>query len=99
MSFRKLVPLALLTLAGCQTAPQPQAGSLDAGFGETVKYDMALQTIDPDPVYDANDAQPGASGALGAAAAKRYRTGQVKAVETQGTTTSQSSSGSSSGPR
>lgn len=91
------MPLALLALSACQTTPPPQAGSLDAGFGEAVKYDMALQTIDPDPMYDANDAQPGASGALGAAAVKRYRTGQVKAVETQGTT--QSSSGSSSGPR
>ncbi len=96
MSFRKLVPLALIALAGCQS-PLPQAGSLDAGFGEAVKYDMALQTIDPDPVYDANDAQPGSSGEIGAAAVKRYRTGTVKAVEKQGTT--QSSSGSSSGPR
>lgn len=91
-----IAPLALILLAGCQS-PLPQAGSLDAGFGEAVKYDMAIQTIDPDPVYDQNDAQPGADGAKGAAAAKRYRTDQVKAVETQGTT--QSSSGSSSGPR
>ena len=99
MSSRLLfAPLALLMLAGCQTAaPLPQAGSLDAGFGEAVKYDMALQTIDPDPVYDANDAQPGADGAKGAAAVKRYRTDTVKQVETQATT--QSSSGSSSGPR
>ena len=99
MSSRLLfAPLALLMLVGCQTAaPLPQAGSLDAGFGEAVKYDMALQTIDPDPVYDANDAQPGADGAKGAAAVKRYRTDAVKQVETQATT--QSSSGSSSGPR
>lgn len=98
MSCKPLIaPLALLMLAGCQTAPLPQAGSLDAGFGETVKYDMALQTIDPDPVYDQNDAQPGADGAKGAAAVKRYRTDTVKQLETQ--TTTQSSSGSSSGPR
>ena len=101
MSSRLLIAplalLALIALPGCQTAPQPQAGSLDAGFGEAVKYDMAIQTIDPDPVYDANDAQPGADGAKGAAAVKRYRTDAVKQVETQATT--QSSSGSSSGPR
>jgi len=99
MSSRLLiVPMALLMLAGCQTdAPLPQAGSLDAGFGEAVKYDMALQTIDPDPVYDENDAQPGADGAKGAAAVKRYRTDQVKQLEVQSST--ESSSGSSSGPR
>ena len=99
MSSRLLiVPLALVLLAGCQTmAPLPQAGSLDAGFGEAVKYDMAIQTIDPDPVYDQNDAQPGADGAKGAAAVKRYRTDQVKQLELQ--TTTQSGSGSSSGPR
>ena len=99
MSSRLLIaPMMLVLLAGCQTAaPLPQAGSLDAGFGEAVKYDMAIQTIDPDPVYDQNDAQPGADGAKGAAAIKRYRLDQVKKVEAQGTTTS--GSGSSSGPR
>ena len=96
MSFKRLfAPILLVTVAGCQT-PAPQAGSLDAGFGETVKYDMALQVIDPDPVYDDQDAQPGDNGAKAAAAARRYRTDQVKAVESQGTTTSSSSS---SGPR
>ena len=99
MSYRLLItPVLLALLAGCQTAaPLPQAGSLDAGFGETVKYDMAIQTIDPDPVYDLNDAQPGADGAKGAAAVKRYRTDTVKQLEAQ--TTTQSGSGSSSGPR
>ena len=96
MSFKRLfAPILLVMVAGCQT-PAPQAGSLDAGFGETVKYDMALQVIDPDPVYDDQDAQPGDNGAKAAAAARRYRTDQVKAVESQGTTTSSSSS---SGPR
>ena len=98
MSYRLLItPVLLALLAGCQTAaPLPQAGSLDAGFGEAVRYDMAIQTIDPDPVYDQNDAQPGADGAKGAAAVKRYRTDQVKQIETQTTT---QGSGSSSGPR
>ena len=99
MSYRLLcAPILMVLLAGCETAgPLPQAGSLDPGFGEAVKYDMAIQTIDPDPVYDQNDAQPGADGAKGAAAVKRYRTDQVKQVESQ--TTTQSSSGSSNGPR
>jgi hypothetical protein len=92
-SSRAIAPLALMLLAGCQTGPLPEAGSLDAGFGEALKYDMAIQTIDPDPVYDQNDAQPGASGALGAAAAKRYRLDQVKKVEAEGTTAG------SAGPR
>ena len=97
MSFKRLfAPLSVVLVAGCQT-PAPQAGSLDAGFGETVKYDMALQVIDPDPVYDDQDAQPGSNGAKAAAAARRYRTDQVKPVESQGTTGTGSSS--SSGPR
>ena len=44
-------------LAGCETVP-PQAGSLDAGFGEVTKYNAAVQTINPDPVYTAGGAQP-----------------------------------------
>ena len=97
MSSRQLLwPLAFLVMAGCQTTDRG-AGSLDAGFGEAVKYDTALQVINPDPVYDESDAQPGDNGAKAAAAAKRYRTDQVKQVDTQTTTTS--ASGSSSGPR
>lgn len=97
MSSKQLLwPIALLVLAGCQTTDRG-AGSQDAAFGEAVKYDTALQTIDPDPVYDDSDAQPGADGAKAAAAAKRYRTDQVKQVDTQ--TTTASASGSSSGPR
>ena len=46
-------------LAACNTAPLGQAGSLDAGFGEVSKYNAAVQTIDPDPVYAEGGAQPG----------------------------------------
>ena len=67
-------------LAGCETVP-PQAGSLDAGFGEVTKYNAAVQTINPDPVYTAGGAQPGDHGEKGAAAVKRYRTDAVKDVE------------------
>ena len=86
MSSRLLAaPVALALLAGCETA-SPQTGSLDPGFGEAVKYDMAIQVIDPDPVYSAEGAQPGDSGAKGAAAVKRYRTDAVKDVREQITT-------------
>lgn len=86
-------PLALLLLAGCDTLNQNNL-SPDPGFGEAVKYNAAVQTIDPDPVYDADGAQPGDSGDKGAAAVKRYRTDQVKKVEVMTTT-----SGSGGGPQ
>ena len=104
MSFRKIASLALplLVLSGCETLGQrtdpPPNTSLDPGFGEAVKYNAAIQTIDPDPVYAEGDALPGSDGAKGAAAVKRYRTDAVKAVETL-TTTEGSSSGSGSGPQ
>ena len=96
MSSKQLFwPIAFVLLAGCQTTDRG-AGSLDQAFGEAVKYDTALQVIDPDPVYDDHDAQPGDNGAKAAAAAKRYRTDQVKQVDTQSTT---AAAGGSSGPR
>jgi hypothetical protein len=55
MSSRLLAAAALLALAGCQNTlyvrpALPQAGSLDAGVGETTKYNAAVQVINPDPV-------------------------------------------------
>jgi len=88
-----LAPLALVLLAGCNTV-NPQTGSVDPGFGEAFKYDVAAQTIDPDPVYAADAAQPGDQGDKGAAAVKRYRTDAVKNVEQVQTT-----SGGSGGPK
>jgi type IV pilus biogenesis protein CpaD/CtpE len=95
MSYKLLLgaPLAVLLLAGCDTLNQNNL-SPDPGFGEAAKYDAAVQIIDPDPVYDAQGAQPGDNGEKGAAAVKRYRTDKVKNVETM---TTNSSSGS--GPR
>ena len=89
-------PLALLLLAGCDTLNQNNL-SPDPGFGEAAKYNAAVQIIDPDPVYDPDGAQPGDSGDKGAAAVKRYRTDQVKRVETM--TTTSGGSGSGSGPQ
>jgi hypothetical protein len=94
MSFKLLLaPLALGLLAGCNTV-NPQTGSVDPGFGEAIKYDQAVQTIDPDPVYAQDAAQPGDHGDKGAAAVKRYRTDAVKSVEAVQTTT-----GGSGGPK
>ena len=100
MSSKRLLaaPLTLVLLAGCDTV-HPQTLSTDPGFGEAVKYNAAIQTIDPDPVYDENDSKPGDSGAKGAAAVKRYRTDAVKEVETLGTSAGQATTGSGSGPR
>jgi len=88
-----LTPLTLVLLTGCNTVYE-QSGSRDPGFGEAAKYDMAVQTIDPDPVYSAEGAQPGDDGAKGAAAVKRYRTDAVKAVVVE---SSRSGSGGSGG--
>ena len=61
-------------------------GQEDPALGESVKYDAALQIINPDPVYPAGAAQPGDSGVKGAAAVKRYRADAVKPVEVMQTT-------------
>lgn len=72
----RLAMLAMFALAGCTTA-KTHIGDEDPGMGEAVKYNAALQTINPVPVYTAADAKPGASGVQGAAAVERYRTDKV----------------------
>lgn len=84
---RILASAALLCLAGCNTV-NPQSGSVDPGFGEAQKYNMAVQTVDPDPVYSEDGAQPGDSGDKTAQAVKRYRSGGVKDVQSVSTTSS-----------
>lgn len=68
-----LVPTMLLIISGC--AP------VDAGFGEAVKYDMAVQTVNPEPQYPADGAQPGDSGEHATDAVQRYRDGTVTEVD------------------
>lgn len=86
----------LLLLAGCMT-PSGDIASPDPAFGEAVKYDMAIQVIDPDPVYDENGAQPGDNGEVAAKAVERYRKGenldQHKSEATQGGSGNSGSSG------
>lgn len=88
-----LIACGALALAGCNTVNK-NIGSEDPGLGDAPKYDAAIQTINPDPVYPADSAQPGDSGVMGAAAVKRYRTGTVKQVEVMTTTSSTSGGGS-----
>jgi hypothetical protein len=86
---RLVAVTALVLVAGCDTVHAN--GSTDPGFGETAKYNAALQVIDPDPVVVAGASMPGSNGAVGAAAGKRYRTGTVTPVVHVQTTASGSS--------
>ena len=78
-------------ISACNTA-QTHIGDEDPAIGEAVKYNAALQTINPTPVYAPGGAQPGSNGDKGASAVKRYRTDAVKEVETMQTTSGSSSS-------
>ncbi len=91
--------LAAATLGGCAAdgSYTPYAMPPSA-FGEALKYDMAVQTIDPDPVYPAGAAEPGTNGDAARAAAERYRKGTVKTIERESTTQT-TSGGSGSGSR
>jgi hypothetical protein len=53
-------------------------GEEDPYLGEAVRYNAAIQTVNPDPVYAENGAKPGDNGEKGAKAVKRYRTDSVK---------------------
>jgi hypothetical protein len=104
MSCRYLAAASLLILAGCKTTSPngvvtSQAGSMDAAFGEVSRYNAAIQTINPDPVYADGGAQPGDNGDKGADAVARYRTDQVKDTQPAGETTRRAGRGGGSGPR
>jgi hypothetical protein len=97
MSSKRAISLLLASgafaLAGCNTA-NSHIGDEDPFMGEAVKYNAAIQTINPTPVYPPTAAQPGDLGAKGAEAVKRYRTDKVKQIETMETTGGTSGSGS-----
>jgi hypothetical protein len=95
MSYRLiLTTVAALALGACGTVNK-NIGQEDLAVGEAVKYDFAIQTINPDPVYPQGSALPGSNADKGAQAVKRYRMDQVKALETMGTTSAGGGSGSS----
>ena len=94
----KLLVPAVLLIGGCAVDPVTQ--SYDSGFGEAQKYDMAIQTIDPDPVYPPGGAQPGDNAEVGVGAMRRYLQGTVKEVVPATTTTSATGgTGVSTGPK
>jgi hypothetical protein len=74
-------------------------GDEDPSLGEAVKYNAAIQTINPAPVYSANSAQPGSNGEVGAAAVKRYRTDKVKQTQSLGTSSGAGMSSGGGGPQ
>ena len=77
---------------------QVACAPVDPGFGDSLRYDMAAQTINPDPVYPATGAKPGSNGEKAADASKKYRKGQTKPVE-RISANSSGSSGGGSGPQ
>jgi hypothetical protein len=102
----KLIALAAVSaLAGCNTA-DTHIGDADPFVGEAVKYNALIQTINPDPVYAEGSAIPGDNGDVGAAAIKRYRTGENKAQhkaeasasKSSGLSTTQGTSSGGGGP-
>ena len=85
MRFKSMLILAGATFAAAGCAP------VDPGFSEALRYDMAVQTVDPDPQYPADAAQPGDHGEKAQKATERYRKGQTKALRQE------SASGGSAG--
>jgi hypothetical protein len=75
--------LPILALSACTP--------IDTGLGDTVRTNQALHIINPGPVDD--DAPVVASGARAAAAAERYRKGEVKQPPAVATTSTASGAG------
>jgi hypothetical protein len=73
-------------------------GDEDPSLGEAAKYNAAIQTINPAPVYSADSAQPGSNGDVGAQSVKRYRTGAVIQPESLGTSSSGAGMSTGGGP-
>ena len=96
MSSKLLIAPLLGLLAGC-TQIYPVSLSADPGMGEALKYDIAVQTIDPDPVYGPDSAQPGDHGERGQKAVDRYRKGAVREVQQISSRSSSGGGGSGGG--
>jgi hypothetical protein len=103
MSYKRILfaSVGCLALCACNTVNK-NIGQEDPAFGEAVKYNAAMQTINPDPVYPEGGAEPGSSGAKGAAAVKHYRNDEVntrhKAEATSSATGLSTTQGVSGGP-
>ena len=90
MRFNGKQLVLLVVLAGLVAC-----APVDPGLGEALRYDMAIQTVNPDPVYPEGGAQPGDSGEKGAKAVQAYRKGETKDLKVQTT----SNVGGGSGPQ
>ena len=84
---------ARLMIAAGLLAAAAGCAPVDPGLGEALRYDMAIQTVNPDPVYPEGGAQPGDSGEKGADAVKNYREGKTKPVQLESTATSSGGGG------
>ena len=89
--------LAYAAIAAGLALAASGCAAVDPGFGEAQRYDMAVQTIDPDPVYAEDGAKPGDNGDRAAQASKRYRTGTVKQVQTMSASGSGAGGGATAG--
>ena len=93
-----LIAPACVALAGCNTVYK-NIGQEDPFMGESVKYNAAVMTINPDPIYPEGGAQPGDSGTKGAAAVKRYRADEVNARHRADSRAASSGMSTTSGPQ
>ena len=75
----------LLLLAGSALVTTAACAPVDSGFGEALRYDTAIQTIDPDPVYPEDGAKPGDHGEKAQKATERYRKGTTKPIRREST--------------
>jgi hypothetical protein len=107
MSFRRglIAAATCIALGACNTA-NTHIGDEDPFIGEAVKYNAAIQTINPAPVYTAEAAQPGSNGEKGEKAVERYRTDKVNArhktestARNSGLSTTQGGGGGGGGPQ
>ena len=78
MRFKSMLILSAAALAVAACTP------VDPGFSEAVRYDMAVQTIDPDPQFPPDGAKPGDHGEKAQKATERYRKGTTKPVQQGG---------------
>lgn len=85
----------MLIVAGTMLLGTVGCAPVDPGFGEAVRYDAAIQTINPDPVYPTDGAQSGDGGEHALKAMERYRKGTTKALRHE--STSGGSGGGSTG--
>ena len=76
-----ILPL-LMAMAACETQPRMVLGP---DFGNSVRHNMALQIINPEPA-EAGLPAPDLDGARAAGAMERYKAGEVTPIEVITTT-------------